>query len=420
MDVVTPVDWIEVHATVDYDRPALIFDDGTVTYGQLLDQVQLRSASLRKEVAIGGVVPVMVGLDLPSVVEILALQALRACPLPHVAAAPTLLQLQARDAVIAVSTSGTTGDPNIVPLTMANVSASVEASAKRLGTSGDDRWLLCLPLNHIGGLSVLFRMFHAGGAVVVSPFGEHLGDTLARFQPSVVSLVPTMVHRLLRAAPDALAAVGIALVGGAHLDVPLAAKAAEAGVRLVPTYGMTEASSQIATARPGETYGTQGVVGHPLDSFRVEIDATGRIVVDGPAVFGGYLGKEQRTSAFRTDDVGSIDSEGRLTVAGRIDDVVVSGGENISITRVESTIRKLAGVRDVVVVGVPDVEWGFVVCAMVASDRTEEDLKDGISDSLENHEIPKRWKSVDTLPLLANGKPDVVTIRAVLSPASQT
>lgn len=419
MDVVTPVDWIEGHAAVDYDRPALIFDDGRVTYGQLVDQVHSRTTSLRSEVVLGGVVPVVVGLDLPSIVEMLALQALGACPLPYVGAVPPS-QSPAGDAVIAVSTSGTTGRANIVPLTMANLSASIAASAQRLGTSGDDRWLLCLPLNHIGGLSVLFRMFQAGGAVVVTPFGEHLGDTLSRLQPSVASLVPTMVHRLLDTAPDALATIGTILVGGAHLDAAIATRALAAGVNLVPTYGMTEASSQIATATPGETHAAQGVVGQPLDSFRVEIDPTGRIVVDGPAVFHGYLGKTRRTSAFRTNDVGSIDGEGRLSVFGRIDDVVVSGGANVSLARVSSSIGDVAGVRDVVVVGVPDTEWGTVVSAMVAADVAAEDIEEQLAGVLEPYEIPRRWTTVDTMPLLENGKHDILTIRAVLTQTPQS
>jgi O-succinylbenzoic acid--CoA ligase len=413
MDVVTPVDWIDAHATVDYDRPALLFADGSVTYGQLRDEVHRRTTSLRGEAAERHVIPVPVELDLPSIVEVLALQNVGACPLPYVSKPPnlTITATPVSGAVIAVTTSGTTGQPNIVPLTMGNLSASVAASKRRLSTSQHDRWLLSLSINHIGGLSVLFRMFEAGGEVVVSPFGEQLGEVIQRSQPTVASFVPTMVHRLLASSSNALASIGTILVGGARLDAAVADQAAGLGITVVPTYGMTETSSQIATAVPGDPFGGQGYVGKPLDGFAVDIDTTGRIVVDGPAVFAGYLGETQRTGGFRTNDLGSLDDAGGLTIAGRADDVAVIGGENVSVAHVESQIRGIEGVRNVHVVGVPDIEWGTILCAMVVSDVDMQEIKEQLSGHLGPHEIPKRWITADSIPLLPNKKPDTATIR---------
>ncbi len=272
-----------------------------------------------------------------------------------------------------------------------------------------------MPLNHIGGLSVLFRMFEVGGMTIVSPFGPHIGEVVVRTTPSVVSLVPTMVRRLLNSDADGLASVGTILVGGAGLDGSIAQAATTRGVSLTPTYGMTETSSQIATAVPGEPWSGSGFVGQPLDGFTVEVDPTGRLVVEGPAVFGGYLGRHRRTSGFRTSDFGSIDAEGNLTVLGRVDDVVVSGGENVSLTLVEGELRDIDGVYDTAVVGIPDAEWGTAVGAMVVTDLAGSAVKALLADLVSAHELPKRWLFVASLPLLPNGKPDVPAIREALS-----
>jgi O-succinylbenzoic acid--CoA ligase len=417
MDVVTPLDWIEGHASADYHRPALEFSDGVVSYGQLLDQVHSRTSSLRGDVVQHHVVPVIVGLDLPSIVEVVAVMGLGACPLPQLEGSfHSVGTVAANDAVISVATSGTSGALRIVPLTMANIAASVEASRARLGTTRDDRWLLCLPLNHIGGLSVLFRMFEVGGMAIVSPFSPHISEVVARTTPSVVSLVPTMVRRLLNGRSDALASIGTILVGGARVDRSIAQTAADSGVSLTPTYGMTEASSQVATAFPGEPWIGAGFVGQPLEGFTVEVEPDGVLVIDGPAVFGGYLGDEPRSSGFRTSDIGGFDSQGNLTIVGRADDIIITGGENVSLAAVEREIRGFEGVSEAVVVGVPDPEWGTAVCVMVVADRDIPSLKEGVADRLAAHEIPKRWCAVDAIPLMPNGKHDIASIRAILVP----
>lgn len=315
-----------------------------------------------------------------------------------------------------LSTSGTSGASRLVPLTMTNLTASVVASRVRLGTGPDDRWLACLPLTHIGGLSVLLRSFEAGGAAVVGVFGAATPSLIERAQPSVASVVPTMAHRLLASDPDAIASIGTVLIGGAALSGSLAENARSAGAHLVPTYGMTEASSQVATPSPLDREQRVGSVGRPLDGFTITIaspgeDGAGRILVDGPAVFGGYLGEEPRTGPFATNDIGAIEPDGSLTVLGRSDEIVITGGENVSLQVVHDALSWLAGVDGVAVVEIDDVEWGTAVCALVVTPDLDA-ARESASAVLARHEVPKRWMTADRIPLLPNGKVDLGAVRA--------
>lgn len=403
----SPVDWIETHAETDGGRPALAFAEGFVTFRQLLDEIARRRASLVGECTAGEVVPVAMRQDLPSIVELLALQSLGACPYPYLDRVPGLPVDRAQDAVLAVATSGTTSLPRVVPLTMGNVEASVVASRDRLGTSSADRWLIPLPLHHVGGVMALFRVFESGAAAIVHRFGPDLPDLVERASPTVASMVPTMVRRLLDQAPDALASIGAILIGGGPLHDSLLRESLDAGATILPTYGMTETASQVATVAPGEP--AVGV-GKPLSGFLVRI-VDGIIEVDGDAVFGGYLGSVPRSGPYRTSDRGEFDGDGNLLVLGRADDVVVTGGENVSLSKVEAVLAALDAVSGVAVVPVPDPEWGTAICAMVVADDLAR-VREQARWTLARHEVPKRWLAVDSIPLLSTGKHDVRQVKA--------
>ena len=282
-----------------------------------------------------------------------------------------------------------------------------------------DRWLLALPLNHVGGMSVLWRSFEAGGTAVVAPFGPTVVDTISRFEPTVASWVPTMVHRLLASDPDALARIGLNLVGGASLGASLRSRIAEAGIEVTPTYGMTEAASQVATHRPGAEDALDGTAGEPLDGVSVTIvdpddEGFGRIAVGGPQVFGGYLGREPRTGPFVSNDVGQLTDHGKVRVMGRIDDIVVTGGENVSLGSVSEALYATDLVSDAAVVAVDDAEWGVAVCALVASNAAPEAITERVQSMHPPHMVPKRVVVTDAIPLLPNGKHDMDAVRAAL------
>jgi O-succinylbenzoic acid--CoA ligase len=314
-----------------------------------------------------------------------------------------------------VLTSGSTAGPRPVRFTHDNVVAAVRASQQRLGNDATDRWLLNLPVSHVGGLSILWRSAAAGGAVVVHEEFDAKRAATAMREGSVTmaSLVPTMLYRILEADAGPYSGMKAILLGGAAANRDLVERALEAGLPVLQTYGMTEACSQITTVNPGEAYDSLGTAGTPLAGMTVTtgVASVGEIVIDGPAVSAGYLGEPDREGGHRTGDVGYLDEEGRLVVFGRVDDMVVTGGENVYPQRVADVLSRHRFVKRVEVLGIPDSEWGQALVAIVVGDgTTRRRIERWAEERLERHEIPKQWVFVDDLPLLPSGKADRVAL----------
>ncbi len=317
-------------------------------------------------------------------------------------------------------TSGSAGFPKAVPITEAMLDAHVTASARRLGEEPEDAWLAPLPLAHVGGLTVLVRMARAGGAAILAGRFDELQILAELERSTLVSLVPTMLHRLFRFDAEwgakrcpRLRAI---LLGGAPAPPALHEEARRRGLPVLSTYGMTETCSQIATV-PREEARAGVIAARPLEGFALRItdaDACGegRIEVRGPAVFAGYLTCEgvDRGSFdgewFRTGDLGRLDAEGRLIVTGRADEVLITGGENVHPSEVERVLATHPGVRDVAVGGRPDAEWGQRLVALVVRDArvTSEALEQWCRASLAGFKIPRIWRSVSEIPRTASGK----------------
>lgn len=328
---------------------------------------------------------------------------------------------------VVVFTSGTTGIPRPVVLTGANLLASARANAERLGHDRGDRWLSALPLHHVGGLSVAIRSAVFGACAEIHPRFEAraFADAIASGRVTLASLVPTTLARVLdamegRRAPSALRAV---LLGGAAAPAGLLARALAAGFPVAPTYGLTEAASQVATARPGDPCIPAGRVGTPVGASRVRIarrdgsDASpgeeGEIEVAGPTVSPGWLAEDGSIRAFdregwlRTGDLGSVDGSGNLLVLGRRDDVIVTGGENVSPDEVEAVLLDHPAIAEAGVAGVPDPEWGQLVAAWIVPRGTPpslEDVRDACRARLSPPKLPRRLYVVESLPRTAIGK----------------
>jgi O-succinylbenzoic acid--CoA ligase len=303
---------------------------------------------------------------------------------------------------LCVVTSGTTGAGRAVLLPADAMRASAQATHDRLGGPGG--WLLVLPVSAIAGLQVLCRSVVAGTGPTRPAAGESLADAVARMPAGrrYTAMVPTQLRRFLDAEPDALRAFDAVLVGGAATDAALLARAREEQVAVVTTYGMTETAG-------GCVYD-----GRPLDGVTVRV-AEG-IEIAGPTLAIGYRGDPEGTADafaggwFRTRDAGSIDADGRLTVHGRLDDVVISGGVNVSPPAVEAVLREHADVADAVVFGRPDEEWGQrVVAAVVPDGGTSPDLarlRAFVAERLGGPAAPRELHVIDAVPLLHTGKPD--------------
>lgn len=333
----------------------------------------------------------------------------------------------AEGTAVVIGTSGSTGVPKQVMLSAAALRASAEATADRIGSG---RWMLTLPAGYVAGLQVLVRSLVAGTAPVLlqerfsaQAFADitlSMLRTAPRSEALFTSLVPPQLATLVDAADDsavraALQAYRAILVGGQALPEQLRERAADLGVRIVRTYGSTETSG-------GCVYD-----GIPLEGVTVR-EIEGELRIAGPTLADGYLGDDEATARtfvhdehgirwYRTGDLGVV-ADGVVRVHGRADNVIVSGGINVSLDRVERLVRQVPGLASAVVVGVQDARWGeasVIVAprtdsARADSTRTEADLlgvaRARVADELGKHARPARIVLVDDMPVLASGKPD--------------
>jgi O-succinylbenzoic acid--CoA ligase len=315
----------------------------------------------------------------------------------------------APDIAVVVATSGSTGQPKGVQLTAGALRASAASSMTRIGAQPGQRWLCCLPGFHVAGLQVLVRSLLAGTEPVVSS-GVDAG-VIGEAGCAYVSLVPTQLRRLIDAGAP-LDSFDTILLGGAAPGGTLLDDDRAAGGRVVVTYGMSE------------TCGGCVYDGWPLDGVRVRIDSGGLIGIAGPVLFSGYwpdpaAGADPADEGggwFRTSDLGSLDAEGRLTVRGRADDVINTGGEKVVPGEVEAILGTIPGVRDVVVIGMPDSEWGELVTAVVvpanpAAPPDLRQLRGEVRDRLPGYAAPRRMLLAAQIPLLPSGKPDRIAIQ---------
>ncbi len=507
-------DWLHEQATVSPQKLALMIDAQRWTYSELNQMVGTVCGRLQAEgIQHGDIVAALLPNGLPYVCLIHALARLGAVLVPlntrltptelrwqleHVGAKwlmadkvdPELLIENCKQLIVnenwflsgasftihnsqftlhnyqaLVFTSGTSGRPKAVPLTFANHFWSANASAYRLGIDPNDLWLSVLPLYHVGGLSVLFRSALYGTAVSLHtrfdlPTINHDLDT----NPiTLISLVPTMLHRLLQSRTAWSASLRLILLGGAAATPELVQRAnalprtvsgnqysvigeqysvpSDENIHnsqftihnsqlplVAPTYGLTEAASQVATMPPADAARKPGSVGKPLmftslkivDENGVERPSgeVGEIVVTGPTVMVGYFeevasGKSQVASdlqpaTIHTGDLGYLDPDGDLWIVQRRSDLIVSGGENVYPAEVEAVLRQHTAVTEACVVGIPDAEWGQRVVAMVQvvedTAVSAEELIAFCRDHLAGYKIPRHIRLVKELPLTASGK----------------
>ncbi len=343
-----------------------------------------------------------------------------------------------------IYTSGTTGRPKGAVLTHGNFYWSAVASAANLGVEAADRWLACLPLYHVGGLSILLRSaIYGTTAVIHERFDEaRVVRSVREERVSLLSVVANMLQRMYALDdapyPSTLRAV---LLGGGPAPRPLLEASAARGVPVLQTYGLSETASQVATLSSADALRKLGSAGLPLPGTTVRIEVAtaegvsaeaasgeiGEIVVSGPTVCAGYLGRPEATAEairdgwLHTGDLGYLDDEGYLYVADRRDDLIVSGGENVYPAEVESALLAFAGVEECAVVGIPDERWGALVVAVVVPAAGTGGLDVAAIDAhlrarLAAYKVPRRIEvGTDALPRTASGKVQRHLVRARLT-----
>ena len=309
---------------------------------------------------------------------------------------------------LVIATSGSTGVPKGVQLSAAALEASARATVDRLGLTRDDVWLSCLPWHHIAGLQVWLRARLLGSGLRVQPRFDVETFTAAARDATVTSLVPTQLRRLLDAGVD-LTGFRTILLGGGKPPPGLVEEAQATGAHVVTTYGMSE------------TCGGCVYDGEPLAGVGVRVDDDGRIWLRGPMLTSGYRLRPDLTADalvdgwLRTADRGRLRPDGALVVFGRLDDVIISGGENVDPSTVAGVLATHPAIQDVEVVGVPDDEWGQAVAAVVVladdASLSVADARAWCAERVPAAALPRHVVAVDAMPMLSSGKPDRGAIR---------
>jgi O-succinylbenzoic acid--CoA ligase len=319
----------------------------------------------------------------------------------------------APDTAVIIGTSGSTGEPKGVELSAAALSHSARASLARAGARPGERWLVCLPVSHVAGLQVLVRSLVSGTEPVVAAEASAAAVRGAADAGCAhVSIVPTQLVRLLNepGGTATLAMYQCVLVGGAAAGGAALDTARAAGVNAVTTYGMSE------------TCGGCVYDGVPLEGVTVREDGDGRLRISGPVLMNRYHGRPDLTAAvlvddeFVTSDLGYIGDDKRVVVRGRADDVINTGGHKVVPGEVAAVLATHPGVREVVVVGRPDPEWGERVTAVVvpadpAEPPTVELLRTHVSARLPRYACPSEVVLTEAIAVLPSGKPDLAALK---------
>jgi O-succinylbenzoic acid--CoA ligase len=300
---------------------------------------------------------------------------------------------QERPATI-IFTSGSSGAPKAALHTFGNHYHSALGSNTNIALRPGDRWLHSLPLYHVGGLSILFRCMLAGATVALPQPGTSLGESIAGLGATHVSLVSTQLSWLLR--EDAyLVGLEAVLMGGGPVPPSLVDEALARGLPLHTSYGLTEMASQVTTTLPGASIEELRTAGRVLPNREVSISKSGEILVRGETLFAGYVEGEEPDRPldaegwFHTRDLGEIDESGYLRVGGRMDNLFISGGENIQPEEIEEALCRLDGIDEAVVVPVLDEEFGARPVAFVrAAGRMPEELARKLEPLLPRFKIP--------------------------------
>jgi O-succinylbenzoic acid--CoA ligase len=297
-----------------------------------------------------------------------------------------------KNIALVISTSGSTAESKLVAISDAALIASTNASHKYLGAVPGDSWSLLLPTTHIAGLNVLIRATALGSRVIDNRNATNYVDA------DFISIVPTQLYKALTSDSkllEHLTAAEAVLVGGGPVSDKLKKEATNKHVKIVTTYGMTEMSG-------GCVYNQK-----PLDGVELKLTRDGLIKLTGPMIASGYLSEKGELTSigvdgwFESTDIGEL-TTGFLKVNGRADEVIVSGGENISLILVEEKIKELIPNQEIIAFALPDEVWGEKLCLGSTSNLSIEEIKKSIGSLLS----PKEVFLFDQIPTTSIGKPD--------------
>lgn len=323
-------------------------------------------------------------------------------------------------------TSGSSGNSKGVILTFNNLIQSARIGNKVLNQNEKDRWLASLPFYHIGGFSIFIRAYLSGASVIIpkSLSTNEIISAVKKFKPTLASFVSTQLKRLIEKNVKPNKELKNILIGGGFTSEELSIKAVKKGWRITKVYGSTEVSSFVSAIIYTDIPDKPGSSGKALYPNKIKIvnenieylpaDFAGEIIVNSPALMKGYYKDPEATSAkiknkfFYTGDIGCLDNEGYLFVEARRDDLIISGGENIIPKEVESAVLKHPYIKDALVLGIKNEEWGQEVSAVISLKKNKKvnraELKEFLKDKLPGYKIPRKIFFIDKIPKTSLGK----------------
>ncbi|HCM90176.1 MULTISPECIES: o-succinylbenzoate--CoA ligase [Vagococcus] len=312
-------------------------------------------------------------------------------------------------------TSGTTGNPKGVIQTFDNHYASCMATQKNLKLSSEDEWACATPLIHISGLSIICRSLILGLTVhLMSSFDEiYLTKELQKGQITVVSVVSVMLEKLMSIYPKEGYSDNfrIMLVGGGSVPLHLIETCHKNHVSVVQSFGMTETCSQVIALNEHDAKSKIGASGLPLEGISLKIgnpkNRIGEIWLKGPQVITNYLKETKAWTSdgwFKTGDLGYLDDEGYLYVKSRLNELIISGGENIYPAELEQAFLENVEIQEIAVVGKKDITWGAIPIAFIVTNLSEKELDSFGQDRLAKFKLPKEWYFLKQLPRTTSGK----------------
>lgn len=320
---------------------------------------------------------------------------------------------------IMIPTGGSSGKIRFAIHTWETLMASVRGFQQYFNLNQVNSFCV-LPLYHISGLMQFLRSFTTNGQLIFLPFKEleFRSKTDIELSEFFISLVPTQLQRILQnpASANWLAQFKTVLLGGAPAWTEILEQARYCGIRLAPTYGMTETASQIATLKPADFLKGDNGCGQVLPHVKVTIcsptgkylgiNQTGIITIQAKSLALGYYPEFFREDKLQLDDLGFFDDHGNLNIVGRSSNKIITGGENVYPSEVEAAIRATHLVDDVCVIGLPDKHWGQVVTAIYVSSNsfTTAALQAALRNKLSKFKYPKHWIAVETIPRNCQGK----------------
>ncbi len=304
-----------------------------------------------------------------------------------------------RQETSAIFTSGSAGRPRGIVHTAGNYIYSALGTNQFIGIDSSDRWLLSLPLSHVGGALIWIRTLLSGSACILPDSLQNMEASFRRFRPTVVSLVPAQLIRLLDH-EDMIAflrKMKTIMLGGAPTPAWLIDKALDLGIPIMPTYGCTESCAQVTGVVGGSERKACHTAGSVVPYRDIRIGKDGGILLGGKTLFKRYLDERKakpvgENTFFKTADAGSLDDNGNLTIYGRTDGVFISGGENISPLEIENHLLAQDGIITAIVVPVPHREFGLTPWAFIETSKPfdENKLLDCLRSCLPGYKLPKR------------------------------